>query len=47
MKTLKLKITLTCWEKELVWRVIEIPENKTLHQLHSPIQKSLGWYNDH
>ncbi len=47
MKTLKLKITLTCWEKELVWRVIEIPENKTLHQLHSAIQKAFGWYNDH
>ncbi len=47
MKTIKLKITLTCWEKELVWRVIEIPENKTLHQLHSAIQKTFGWYNDH
>lgn len=47
MKTLKLKITLTCWEKELVWRMIEIPENKTLHQLHSAIQKVFGWYNDH
>ncbi len=47
MKTLKLKITLTCWEKELVWRVIEIPENRTLHQLHSAIQKAFGWYNDH
>ena len=47
MKTLKIKITLTCWEKELVWRVIEIPENKTLHQLHLAIQKAFGWYNDH
>lgn len=47
MRTLKLKITLTCWEKELVWRVIEIPENKTLHQLHFTIQKAFGWHNDH
>lgn len=47
MKTLKVKITLTCWEKELVWRIIEIPENKTLHQLHAAIQKTFGWYNDH
>lgn len=47
MGTLKLKITLTCWEKELVWRLIEIPEDKTLHQLHLTIQKTFGWYNDH
>lgn len=47
MNTLKLKVTLTCWEKELVWRIIEIPEEKTLHQLHSAIQKIFGWYNDH
>ncbi len=47
MKTLQLKVTLTCWEKETVWRIIEIPENKTLHQLHSSIQKAFGWYNDH
>nr|MBI5455414.1 plasmid pRiA4b ORF-3 family protein [Candidatus Levybacteria bacterium] len=47
MRTFKLKIILTCWEKELVWRVIEIPENKTLHQLHLTIQKVFGWYNDH
>lgn len=47
MRTIKIKITLSCWEKELVWRVIEIPENKTLHQLHTAIQKAFGWYNDH
>lgn len=47
MKTIKFKVTLTCWEKELVWRIIEIPEDKTLHQLHLYIQKSFGFYNDH
>jgi hypothetical protein len=47
METVKLKITLTCWEKEIVWRIIEIPEDKTLHQLHLAIQKAFGWYNDH
>jgi len=47
MKTTKLKITLSCWEKDIVWRVIEIPEDKTLHQLHFAIQKTFNWYNDH
>lgn len=47
MKTVKLKILLTCWDKELVWRIIEVPEDKTLHQLHLAIQKAFGWYNDH
>lgn len=47
MKTIKFKITLTCWKKELVWRVVEIPENKNLHNLHLSIQKAFNFYNDH
>jgi len=47
MKTIKFKVALTCWDKEMVWRIIEIQEEKTLHQLHLSIQKAFGWYNDH
>lgn len=46
MKTLKLKVTLTCWRAP-VWRIIEIGEDQTLEDLHMGIQRAFGWYNDH
>src|SRR5690606_9459104 len=30
-----------------VWRVVEIKENFTLHELHAVIQEAMGWTNSH